>query len=90
MGGWKMTTIDDLDTEREAIAKLALGEMDAFIACAAAHVGFPFGPEALDALARLIGPYERLRARLKAETDVRITELEKVLHARCRNNRGRG
>jgi hypothetical protein len=45
----------DLDAEREAIAKLALGDMDAFVARAAADVGLPFEPEALDALARLIG-----------------------------------
>ena len=70
----KMTTrtIPTL-AEREAIAKLALGDMDAFVARAAADVGFPFESEALDALARLIEPYERLRARLKAETGVRIT-----------------
>jgi hypothetical protein len=74
----------DLDAEREAIAKLALGDMDAFVARAAADVGFPFEPEALDALARLIGLYERLPARLKAETGVRITELEKLLRARRR------
>jgi hypothetical protein len=69
-------------SEREAIAKLALGDMDAFVARAAADVSFPFALEALDALAGLIAPYERLRARLKAETDVRITELEKFLRAR--------
>jgi hypothetical protein len=72
--------------EREAIAKLVLGDMDAFITRAAADCGFPFGPEALDALVQLIQPYERLRARLKAETDVRVTELEKLLRKRC----GRG
>ena len=33
--------------EREAIAKLALGDMDAFVARAAADVGFPFESEAL-------------------------------------------
>ena len=76
----------DLDAEREAIAKLALGDMDAFVARAAADVSFPFDPEALDALARLIGPYERLRVRLKAETDVRIAELEKALRARRRRS----
>jgi len=43
----------DLDAEREAIAKLALGDMDAFVARAAADVGFPFEPEALDAPTQL-------------------------------------
>jgi hypothetical protein len=71
----KMTTRTiPILAERKAIAKLALGDMDAFVARAAADVGFPFESEALDALARLIEPYERLRARLKAETGVRRAE----------------
>ena len=73
------------DAEREAIAKLGAGDLAAFVGHAKADAGFPFEPQAIEALnqlARRRAPdFERLRARLKAETKVRFAALEAVMKA---------
>ena len=75
--------------EREAIAKLGAGDLSAFVARAKADAGFPLEPEAIEALnqlARRRAPdFERLRARLKAETKVRFAALEAVMKAEAAN-----
>ena len=69
--------------EREAIAKLGAGDLAAFVARAKADAGFPFEPEAIEALSQLARrrapDFERLRTRLKAETKVRFAALEAVM-----------
>jgi hypothetical protein len=73
----------DLDAEREAVARLAEGDFSAFLARANADPGFPFEPlviAALNSFARNRAPdFERLRARLKAETKVRLAPLEAAM-----------
>jgi putative DNA primase/helicase len=73
----------DPDAEREAVAKLAEGDVSAFLARAKADPGFPFEPEAVAALnsfANKRGPdFERMRARLKAETKVRVASLDALM-----------
>ena len=75
--------------ERDAIAKLGAGDLAAFVARAKADAGFPFEPEAIEALNRLAKQrapdFERLRARLKAETKVRFAALEAVMKAEAAN-----
>jgi hypothetical protein len=67
----------------EILAKLIQGDADAFVARCAKDVGFPFEPEAIGALGefKTANPaaYERLRARLKAETEVRLPEIEELM-----------
>jgi uncharacterized protein (DUF927 family) len=76
----------------EALIKLAAGDLDAFIAACAADPGFPVNPEALGVLGTLDpAAYERVRARLKAETKVRVRELDRALKdMRTMNGAGRG
>ena len=73
----------DLDAEREAIVKLGEGDIAAFVERAKSDPGFPFEPEAISALygfARRRGAdFERLRARMRAETKVRLPALEAAM-----------
>jgi uncharacterized protein DUF3631 len=75
--------------EREAIAKLGAGDLSAFVARAKADAGFPLEPDAIEALNQLVRrrapDFERLRARLKAETKVRFAALEAVMKAEAAN-----
>lgn len=74
----------NLDAEREAIAKLGEGDMAAFVARAASDAGFPFEPEAIEALnqlAKRAPDFERLRARLRDETNVRLPALDAAMRA---------
>jgi putative DNA primase/helicase len=70
----------NLGTEREAIVKLFEGDISAFVSLAKADPGFPFEPEAIGALSRIArADFERLRARLKADSQVRLPALEAAL-----------
>jgi hypothetical protein len=75
----------DLDAEREAIVKLTEGDLAPFVARTKVDPGFPFEPQAIAALNSFSwnhpSDFERLRARLKAETKVRLTALEAALKA---------
>lgn len=75
--------------ERKALAALAGGDLASFVGLAKADPGFPFEPSALDALGKLANDrrpdYERLRSRLKSETDVRIPALEAAMQADSSN-----
>ncbi len=74
----------DLDSDREAIAKLIQGDIAAFVARAKTDAGFPFEPGAIQALSQLAKrapDFERLRARLKDETKVRLAALESAMRA---------
>jgi hypothetical protein len=78
--------------EREAIAKLGGGDLAAFVARAKADAGFPFEPEAIEALNQLAKrrapDFERLRTRLKAETKVRFAALEATMKAEANGDSG--
>jgi hypothetical protein len=69
---------------RVALEKLVLeSDADAFVALAVRDPGFPFEPEALGALNVLAqqkrADFERLRTRLKTETEVRVPVLEAAM-----------
>jgi hypothetical protein len=73
------------DDEREICATLVRGNAAAFLARATTDAGFPFEPEAIAALnsvARNRPPdFERLRAKLRAKTKVRVPALEAAMKA---------
>jgi hypothetical protein len=76
--------------EQMALAALAGGDLAPFVTVAKADPGFPFEPSALDALGKLANDrkpdYERLRSRLKSETDVRIRALDAAMQAESSNS----
>jgi Protein of unknown function (DUF3631) len=62
--------------DRDAIAKLLKGDIAVFVERAKTDQGFPFEPEAIAALNSLApANFERLRARLKADSQVRLPAL---------------
>jgi uncharacterized protein (DUF927 family) len=69
----------------EAVTALIQGDAVAFVAACAADSGFPLEDETLGALKvfKKENPagWERVYARLKAETDVRLGELERLMKA---------
>jgi uncharacterized protein (DUF927 family) len=73
---------------KRAIEKLIEGDLDPFIARCAEHEGFPFAEDAYVALVALHEEkrpdYERLLARLKAETKVRATDLDREVKKRVK------
>jgi putative DNA primase/helicase len=74
------STAQPEDDEREIVAKLARGDISAFVARAKADPGFPFEPEAIAALGRIArADFERLRARLKVETSIRLQALDAAM-----------
>jgi hypothetical protein len=73
----------DLHAARQAIAKLFVGDIAPFIERAEADPGFPFEPEAIGALSRIArADFERLRARLKSDSQVRLPALEAAIKQR--------
>jgi putative DNA primase/helicase len=74
--------VDLAANDREAIAKLLRGDIAAFVQRAQADPGFPFEPEAIAAL-NLLAPanFERIRARLKADSQVRLPALAGAMKA---------
>ena len=72
----------DLHAARQAIAKLITGDIAPFVERAEADPGFPFEPEAIGALSRIArADFERLRVRLKADSQVRLPALEAAMKA---------
>jgi hypothetical protein len=73
------------EAERAAIAKLGEGDVAGFLARAKVDPGFPFEPDAIDALNNLASSraadFERLRARLKADTRARLAMLDAAMAA---------
>jgi hypothetical protein len=64
----------------EALVKLAQGDFNAFVDACKTDPGLPRGPAALGVINTLSEEaYERLRARLKDETKVRVRELDRAL-----------
>jgi Protein of unknown function (DUF3631) len=77
----------DLHAARQAIAKLFVGDIAPFIERAEADPGFPFEPEAIGALSRIArADFERLRARLKSDSQVRLPALEAAIKAATGGN----
>jgi hypothetical protein len=68
---------------RDGLMKLVQGDMDPFVALAHKDVGFPFEPEARGALKVLFeqnpADYQRLRARVKAETSVVMLAFDDIV-----------
>jgi hypothetical protein len=65
---------------RDALARLAQGDFDAFIALSDKDVGLPLEPESVGALKALSpADYARARARLKAETGVSLSMLDDLV-----------
>jgi hypothetical protein len=75
----------DFETDREALVRLAAGDVAPFVELIKQDPGFPFEPDAIAALNRLTknrpADFERLRSRLKADTQVRLAALEAVMKA---------
>jgi putative DNA primase/helicase len=72
------------EVKRNAITLLIKGDAGAFIELAAKDVGFPFEAEAMGALIVLKddpAAFQRLRARLKSETDVSLSAFDDAVHA---------
>jgi hypothetical protein len=68
--------------DRKAIAMLGEGDIALFVERAKADPGFPFEPEAIGTLSRIArADFERLRARLKADSQVRLPALEAAMKA---------
>jgi putative DNA primase/helicase len=68
--------------DHQAIAMLGEGDVAPFVDRAKTDQGFPFEPEAIAALNRLTAAdFERLRARLKADGQVRLPALEAAMKA---------
>jgi hypothetical protein len=68
--------------DHQAIAMLGEGDIALFVERASADPGFPFEPEAIGALSRIArADFERLRARLKANSEVRLPALEAAIKA---------
>jgi hypothetical protein len=80
----------------EILEKAVEGDFDRFIARAAEDPGFPFEPPAIAALVLMaadeqrLADYQRLRARLKAETDVVVTSLDDAVKKAAARNSGTG
>jgi hypothetical protein len=75
----------DPPSEREAVIRLGEGDPTAFLRRAKLDPGFPFEPGAIVALIeyrkRRSADFERLRARLRAETKVRVSALADAMKA---------
>jgi hypothetical protein len=79
--------------DKEALEKMVLdGVLDPFIARARDDAGFPFEPYAVGALNILAhekrADYQRLRARIKTETDVPLQALEVAMKAAAAKSGG--
>ena len=76
-------TKSDLERGRDALVRLAAGDVGPFVEFVKQDPGFPFEPDAIAALNRLTkkrpADFERLRSRLKADTQVRLAALEAVM-----------
>jgi putative DNA primase/helicase len=75
---------DDNKTS-EPLARLAAGDIAPFLEIAKSDPGFPFEPDAITALSRLArdsrADFERLRSKLKTDTQVRLPALEAEMKA---------
>jgi hypothetical protein len=78
-------TEPDVEKDSEPLARLAAGDIALFLDLAKHDPGFPFEPDAIAAVNRLVrdrrADFERLRLGLKAEKRVRVSALEAAMKA---------